>query len=120
VAHADQAFAWAPIDSVWINWLQNDAMQPILASPYLRRLTKLTLSRECGDATCRAVADCPHLANLTELDIHGPHTTEAGALALAESPHLARVRRLFLIGQPPLPPETVAAMKKRFEKFSGH
>src|SRR6266545_2798134 len=107
-AHADRVFAWTPIDSVWINWLQDDSIQPILASPYLRRLTKLMLSHHCGDVTCRAVADCPHLENLTELHIHGPRTTEAGALALAESPHLARVRCLYMVGQTPLSQEILA------------
>jgi len=43
------------------------------------------------------LADSPHLACLTELDLHGNEIGETGALALAGSPHLARLTSLDLV-----------------------
>jgi uncharacterized protein (TIGR02996 family) len=113
---ADTVFAWTPIDTVSIGRLRDGAAPAILTSDYAARLKALRVGDDCGDATCRAVAGCPSLSQLTELVIRGS-STEVGALALARSPYLERVRTLHLNGRTPLPKTVLVDLKGRFDSF---
>lgn len=78
-------------------------------SPLLARLTSLGASVPGnGDPLVRAIAACPHLANLTRFslvgsrwasivnDFGGDRLSRDGAHALASSPHLRGLKHLFL------------------------
>jgi uncharacterized protein (TIGR02996 family) len=69
----------------------------IAASPHLRQLIGLRLEMPLSASAARALADSPHLSELTELEIHSPELTEASLRALLDSPAF-RLRRLLLQG----------------------
>jgi uncharacterized protein (TIGR02996 family) len=73
------------------------ALTEWLASDRLPSLTTLEFGY-CGlsAADAAALAACPGLARLRELELTGSHIRDAGARALAASPHLAGLRVLRL------------------------
>ncbi len=107
--------------------LDAERLRPLLWSPRLKGLRALGLrgTRLCNDAGFRALAACPNLAGVAELDLGDPlepalgprpryddypalgewyrrraeaRITTAGVRALAESPHLTALRSLALEG----------------------
>ncbi len=74
------------------------ALAEWLASDRLPRLRALTIaySPALGAAGAAALASCPGLARLRELDLTGCRLGDRGARALAASPHLTNLRVLRL------------------------
>jgi uncharacterized protein (TIGR02996 family) len=74
------------------------ALAEWLASDRLPRLRALEIpySPALGAAGVAALADCPGLARLRDLDLTGDRLGNRGARALAASPHLANLRVLRL------------------------
>jgi uncharacterized protein (TIGR02996 family) len=70
-------------------WLASDRL------PRLRAL-EITYSPALGGAGAAALASCPGLARLHELDLTGSRVSNRAAQALAASPHLANLRVLRL------------------------
>jgi uncharacterized protein (TIGR02996 family) len=66
--------------------------------PYLAGLSGLYLRyvRDLGPSGAKALADSPHLARLTHLELHGGGIGDAGARALARSRHLTRLAQLVV------------------------
>ena len=78
------------------------------------RLRSLSLAwNRIGDAGVKALAGCPDLAGLEELDLTGAGIGFAGAVALAESKHL-RLRRLLVGENVRLPADAVGMLADRF------
>src|SRR5262249_7602710 len=67
-------------------------------SPHLGNLCTL-VARGCGltDDHAHSLADCPHLTNLTTLDLSENEIAFAGMLAIVQSPCLVKVGRLSLM-----------------------
>lgn len=107
------------------NELTEDAVAELAESPLLARLSDLDLARNrirasgvrslCGSSRVerlkrlcitgnsnpgpegmRALAECPHLAGLTVLEVGANWAEDDGVRALAGSPHLARLQLLDL------------------------
>jgi uncharacterized protein (TIGR02996 family) len=70
-------------------WLASDRL------PRLRAL-EITFSPSLGGAGAAALAACPGLARLRELELTGSRVSNRAAQALAASPHLANLRVLRL------------------------
>jgi Ran GTPase-activating protein (RanGAP) involved in mRNA processing and transport len=79
------------------NRLGDGGAYALAQSPHLAQLTSLNLwLNNVGPDGARALARSPHLARLAALDLSFNHVGPDGARALAESPHLANLRSLEL------------------------
>jgi uncharacterized protein (TIGR02996 family) len=78
--------------------LRPAAVEALAACPGLSRLRELDLSRNLVGPAAVALARSPHLANLTHLNLADAHIEGPGLIALAESPHLANLTSLNLAG----------------------
>jgi uncharacterized protein (TIGR02996 family) len=79
------------------NYVGDEGLAALAASPYLTHLRKLSLHDYIGAQGAAALAQAPNLAGLTYLDIRcdiGPE----GARALAASPYLYQLKSLLLHG----------------------
>jgi uncharacterized protein (TIGR02996 family) len=83
----------------------------------LRGLWRLGLggNDEIGDEGIAALANCPDVAELRDLDIYGVGLTDEGARALIESPHLPAGLEICLFDHD-FSDETEAALRARFAK----
>jgi uncharacterized protein (TIGR02996 family) len=78
-------------------YIDEDILAVLLASPQLANLQKLDLSRnELTDTTARNLAGQAHLTGLVDLDLEYSRLTDAGAVALGGSPFLKNLRNLDL------------------------
>ena len=85
----------------------------IAQSPHLRNLTVLDLSGNAiGDKGAVALAESPHLRNLAELDLTHAELTDRGAVALLDSPVTANLEVLRLSGN--LSEATLTRVRERF------
>jgi hypothetical protein len=103
----------------------DDAQLEVLArEPALARLTSLALRQgyRITARGARALADSPHLADLTSLDLFYARLGDEGALALASSPHLARLTSLSLIacGVGPAGAQALASSPSLTSLLLGH
>jgi uncharacterized protein (TIGR02996 family) len=81
----------------WDNLVRADGMAALAASPHLRRLTSLNLSRnDIADAGAAALAGAPWLAGLRALNLVENGLSDAGAEALAVSPRVSGLHSLEL------------------------
>lgn len=64
----------------------------------LERLTGLGLSRACADEDIIALAQSPHLRNITYFDLTANYFSERGLSVLAQSSSMAQLRVLVLTG----------------------
>jgi Leucine Rich repeat len=137
---ADRLFAAAPVQSLVVRRLTPRTVREVAASPYLARLSHLTLSGRLGDEGVAALLASPHLhrlealalrgtrvadagaaalaaadtiPNLTFLDLDDNDIGDAGAFALAASPHLRKVKHLGCIDNP-FGPAADQALERRF------
>lgn len=67
------------------------AAQRLAAAEHLRRITRLSVEGGCGPAALAALLASPHLANVTDLDLHYVYLRNAAALATATLPRLTRL-----------------------------
>jgi len=73
----------------------NDDLQAVLASAHCPRLRSLQLNVcQLGPRGAKALADCPRLESLINLDLLDNYIGDEGVAALAASPHLTAVRNL--------------------------
>jgi uncharacterized protein (TIGR02996 family) len=95
---ADALFAAAPIQGLaFLMRVTARTVAEVMASPYLARLTYLSLyNNPIGDAGAAAVAASPRLTNLANLSLGCCGLHDAAAEALAAAPHLRpRILGLF-------------------------
>lgn len=72
-------------------------VEALAASPWLARLTTLSLYSDTVDAKgLRALADSPHARNLRKLSLQGNEIGPAGVATLIASPHLMGLSELSL------------------------
>jgi uncharacterized protein (TIGR02996 family) len=97
---AKALFALTPLRRVDLT--EVDDPEAVAASPFLRRLTGLSISDEgsVSDDLAEALARSRHVAGLTRLELtgerDGPQISDMGAAALAASAHLGGLRVLRL------------------------
>jgi uncharacterized protein (TIGR02996 family) len=82
--------------------LTGDALAALLSCPSLTALEALDLNFDSGlgDRGVRVLAEWPHLAGLSSLDLNGVGMTAQGAALLAASPYVSGLRRLQLANNP--------------------
>jgi uncharacterized protein (TIGR02996 family) len=103
VERADELFALAPVRSVALYWgaeppHERAGFMPVLAEcPHLARLSTLDLTHNyLGSSGAQALAVCDHLGGLTELNLSYNHIGDAGVRALAASDLLGQLHALDL------------------------
>jgi ribosomal protein S4 len=80
-----------------VQQLGHAGVEALAACPYLAGLTELDLSyNRIGEPGAQALAASRHLASLTTLDLGGNQIGDVGARALAASPYLAGLTELIL------------------------
>ncbi len=96
LVHADKLFAIAPVQHLTLREPQA-RMAGVAASPYLRRLTALSLSdNRTGDEGLRDLLGSPHLGRLKRLVLFNTGIGPTGVRALAASPMLSQLTQLDL------------------------
>jgi uncharacterized protein (TIGR02996 family) len=94
LGHAETILALAPIQRVRFITPWSPA---VADCPHLARLSGIDLQRlSMGDAGLRIVLSSPHLTRLRYLDLSSDYITDRGARLLADSPWLARLTHLNL------------------------
>lgn len=98
--HAEAIFAAAPIRRLQLGHIVAETAPALARSPHLARLTELNVgnSPAIGRAGVRALAESPHVENLTVLLLHYCALGDDAVADLARSPHLGRLRELYLSG----------------------
>jgi uncharacterized protein (TIGR02996 family) len=95
---APQLFSLAPIRHLKLTLVRLDAAE-LYASPHLRRIRSLELSRsELGDADVAMLADSPNLPELRFLSLTENHISPTGADALARTHGLPRLAYVNFYG----------------------
>jgi uncharacterized protein (TIGR02996 family) len=96
---ADALFAAAPLRGLHVEKLPPRNVKALAQSPLLARLRALRLRPGFGDEELSGLVNSPHVASLKELELTGSSEGtigHAGARALAESPHLTNLTSLQL------------------------
>ncbi|HKB38185.1 MAG TPA: TIGR02996 domain-containing protein, partial [Gemmataceae bacterium] len=96
LAGADRLLALTPVRSVRLT-ATSKRLREVANCPHLAALTALDLRAEqLGSTGARLLASSPYLARLRRLDLSCNPLGAAGARALAQSPHLGGLTRLAL------------------------
>jgi uncharacterized protein (TIGR02996 family) len=94
------ALAAAPprpgLRTLQVRHLRAGGGEALAGSPLLAHVADLRVKELIGPAGVIALASCPHLTNLTRLDLTSAGMGDAGAAALANSAALPRLRELCL------------------------
>src|SRR5262249_53765058 len=102
-------------DFAWFEGLRSwkiegvDDVRKLLASPWLRTITRLWITSRIGPAGAKLLARSPALSRLRYLGLRGTDLGAAGVAALASSAHLSRLRTLSL-ARNDLAPEAITAL----------
>lgn len=96
-AHA-ALFALEPVRAVELVDVDRASVEELVRAGCLERITSLALRGDVGDDGTRALAGCPDLRNLVNLNLNSAGVGPDGAAALAASPHLAGLEALTLSG----------------------
>jgi hypothetical protein len=93
----DVVFSAQPVRKLTVRQLDHAALDRVLESPYLPRLTHLRLhGNKLDNRASRALSRCPALKRLESLDLSDNRVQDAGIALLLESPHLASLRELII------------------------
>jgi uncharacterized protein (TIGR02996 family) len=93
-------------------WVKDDPWSVLAECPHLANLTVLNLSAvNVGDQAAHQLAGSPYLRRLTVLDLGHNRIQPCAAEALLGAPNLPRLRRLILIGDQV---EAFTALRRRY------
>lgn len=97
LSQAPALFAAAPMQRLRVFGLDTAALDAAFSATALRRLRELELGGNLlRDFGAQALAECPHLGNITALELHRCEIGDLGAQALANTRGLPRLTRLGL------------------------
>ncbi len=95
--HPDRLFEAAPITTLRVTAVSEAQLQALASCPHLANLTTLDLSQNpITNDGARALADSPHLTNLTGLNLSNSDIRDDGVQALMDSPYLLNLTSLDL------------------------
>jgi uncharacterized protein (TIGR02996 family) len=96
--HADAVFVAAPVENVTIKRLQPAQIAPLLALPWVERLSALHLSGNVGTEGAGSISRGTALRRLEYLDLSSSQMTDEGLTVLAGATNVPNLKRLGLEG----------------------
>jgi uncharacterized protein (TIGR02996 family) len=99
IAEGDALFRLAPITHLDVKDITPENLDPLLACPWLTNVRELTLNGPYGAAPrpdWEALADCPHLKNLTYLWVSRGQLSGRGGARIAAANPFPRLRKFMM------------------------